>query len=338
MKDTKRILYIGNNLVGKTKYTTTMETLSGLLSSEKFTVYKSSNKINKVFRLLDMCYSIFKYKNKVDYILIDTYSTSNFYYALITSQIARFLNIEYLPILHGGNLPYRLDSSKRASNLIFNNSYKNISPSGYLKYEFEKRGYQTSLIPNIIPIEEYGFKERTKIQPNILFVRAFAKIYNPKMAIQVLFEIQKQYPEAKLCMIGPDRDGSLKGTKALVKELKLEDSVEFTGVLTKKEWHKKSEYYDVFINTTNVDNTPISVIEAMALGLPIVSTDVGGLPYLISNNTDGILVPKKNPNQMASAILKLIEENNQTLAINAREKAMSFGWNVVKTKWFDILT
>lgn len=338
MKETKRILYIGNNLVGKTKYTTTMETLSSLLSSENFTVYKSSNKINKILRLLDMCFSILKYKNKVDYILIDTYSTSNFYYALITSQIARLLNLKYLPILHGGNLPSRLDTSKRASDLIFNNSYKNISPSGYLKYEFEKRGYQTSLIPNIIPIEEYNFKERTKIQPNLLFVRAFAEIYNPKMAVQVLFKIQKQYPIAKLCMIGPDRDGCLKDIKALVRDLKLEDSVEFTGVLTKKEWHKKSEDYDVFINTTNIDNTPVSVMEAMALGLPIVSTDVGGLTYLISNNSDGILVPKENPNKMASAVLSLIEENNQTLAVNARKKAMSFGWNVVKTKWFDILT
>jgi len=337
MKKTKRILYIGNNLVGKTKYTTTMETLSNLLSAESFTVNKSSSKINKGLRLIDMCFSILKYKNKIDYILIDTYSTSNFYYALITSQIARFFNKKYIPILHGGNLPSRLDTSKRASDLIFNNSYKNISPSGYLKYEFKKRGYQTTLIPNIIPIEEYNFKKRTKIQPNLLYVRAFAEIYNPKMAIHVLFEIQKQYPEAKLCMIGPDRDGCLKDVKTLVKDLKLEDSVEFTGVLTKKEWHKKSENYDVFINTTNVDNTPISVIEAMALGLPIVSTDVGGLPYLISNNTDGILVPKENSNKMARAILSLIEENNQILAVNAREKAISFVWNVVKTKWFDIL-
>ena len=338
MKETKRILYIGNNLVGKTKYTTTMETLSSLLSFENFTVYKSSNKINKVLRLLDMCFSILKYKNKVDYILIDTYSTSNFYYALITSQIARFFNLKYLPILHGGNLPHRLDTSKIVSDLIFNNSYKNISPSGYLKYEFEKRGYQTTLIPNVIPIEEYAFKKRVKIQPKLLYVRAFAEIYNPKMAIHVLFEIQKQHPEAKLCMIGPDRDGSLKGVKTLVSELKLEDSVEFTGVLTKKEWHKKSEDYDIFINTTNIDNTPISVIEAMALGLPIVSTDVGGLPYLISNNTDGILVPKEDASKMANAILNLIEENNQSLAVNAHKKVIRFGWNVVKTKWFDILT
>ena len=333
----KGILYVGNNLVHKTKYTTTMETLSNLLSLEKFIVYKTSSKINKAYRLIDMCFSVLKYQNKIDYIIIDTYSTSNFYYALIVANLARLLNIKYIPILHGGNLPQRLDNSKRASDLIFKNSYKNISPSEYLKYEFEKRGYFTTLIPNVISLENYTYKKRTEIKPRLLYVRAFAEIYNPKMAVEVLFQVKKHHPNATLCMVGPDRDGSLKSVKALVGKLKLKDSIEFTGVLTKKEWHKKSEEYDIFINTTNIDNTPISVIEAMALGLPVVSTDVGGLPYLIENNVDGVLVPKESPIKMSDAIIKLIKENNQSLASNARKKAETFGWDSVKFKWFDLL-
>lgn len=333
----KSILYVGNNLVKKTKYTTTMETLSKLLKQEKYTVYKTSSKINKVQRLADMCYSVFKYHNKIDYILIDTYSTSNFYYALIIAQLARVLNLKYIPILHGGSLPKRLDNSKKAADIIFKNSYKNISPSGYLKHEFEKRGYSTTLIPNVIPLENYTYTKRTDIKPRLLFVRAFAEIYNPKMAIDVLYEIKKQHHNAKLCMIGPDRDGCLKEVKALVKALKLEDSVEFTGVLTKKEWHKKSEEYDVFINTTNIDNTPVSVMEAMALGLPVVSTNVGGLPYLIKNDFDGILVAKNNPIEMANAILKLVKQNDENIALNAQKKVQNYGWDVVKSKWFNIL-
>jgi glycosyltransferase involved in cell wall biosynthesis len=333
----KSILYVGNNLVHKTKYTTTMETLSKLLSQEKFIVYKTSSKINKVHRLIDMCFSVLKYQRKIDYIIIDTYSTSNFYYALIIANLARLLKIKYIPVLHGGNLPQRLDNSKRASDLIFKNSYKNISPSEYLKYEFEKRGYFTTLIPNVISIENYTYTKRTEIKPKLLYVRAFAEIYNPSMAIEVLFKIKKHHPNATLCMVGPDRDGSLKHVKALVKKLNLEDSAEFTGVLSKKEWHKKSKEYDVFINTTNIDNTPVSVIEAMALGIPIVSTDVGGLTYLIENNVDGVLVPKESPIKMSDAIIKLIKENNQSLASNARKKAETFGWDVVKIKWLELL-
>ena len=331
------ILYIGNNLVGKTKYPTTMETLSSLLEQEKYIVYKTSAKTNILLRLLDMCLSIVKYRKIIDYILIDTYSTKNFYFAFLTSQIARIFKLNYIPILHGGNLPNRIDRSRRKSNMIFKNAYKNISPSGFLKYEFEKRNYVVELIPNVIQIENYTYKERNKIGPKLLFVRAFAEIYNPKMAISVLDKVKKKYKDAKLCMIGPDRDGSLKGVQQLTKELHLENSVEFTGVLSKTEWHKKSADFDIFINTTNIDNTPISVIEAMALGMPVVSTNVGGLPYLIKNNVDGALVAKEDTNEMCEAILKIIKENNNQLASNARKKVEAFGWDSVKFKWFDIL-
>jgi glycosyltransferase involved in cell wall biosynthesis len=159
------------------------------------------------------------------------------------------------------------------------------------------------------------------------------------MAIKVLKELQKDYPKAILCMIGPEKDNSFQSCKALVKLLRLENSVEFTGMLSKKEWHKKSEEYNIFINTTNVDNTPVSVMEAMALGLPIVSTNVGGIPFLIENNTTGILVGKNNVNEMVKAI-DTICENEETanyLAINARKQVEKFDWNNVKSLWDSIL-
>ena len=333
----KTILYIGNNLAKKTNYATSMDVLSRLLSIEGFTIYKSSSKSNTFFRLLEMCYDLVRYRSIVDYVLIDTFSTANFYYALLTSQLCRFFSLKYLPILHGGNLPYRLKQNPRLSSLIFKNSYQNIAPSGYLKYEFEKEGYKTILIPNVIPIANYTFKERKKIAPKLLYLRAFAKIYNPSMAVEVLKELKKTYPKAILCMIGPDKDGTLDDVLQLINTYKLEDSVEITGVLSKEEWHEKSEDYDIFINTTNVDNTPISIIEAMALGLPIVSTNVGGLPYLIENNRDGILVDKNNSSAMTNKIIEIISKNNSSLAKKARIKAEFFDWSSVRNQWLNIL-
>ena len=333
----KTILYIGNNLAKKTNYATSMDVLSRFLSIEGFTIYKSSSKSNTFFRLLEMCYDLVRYRSIVDYVLIDTFSTANFYYALLTSQLCRFFSLKYLPILHGGNLPYRLKQNPRLSSLIFKNSYQNIAPSGYLKYEFEKEGYKTILIPNVIPIANYTFKERKKIAPKLLYVRAFAKIYNPSMAVEVLKELKKTYPKAILCMIGPDKDGTLDDVLQLINTYKLEDSVEITGVLSKEEWHEKSEDYDIFINTTNVDNTPISIIEAMALGLPIVSTNVGGLPYLIENNRDGILVDKNNAIAMSMRIIEIVDKNSISLAKKARIKAEFFDWSSVRNQWLNIL-
>ena len=138
-------------------------------------------------------------------------------------------------------------------------------------------------------------------------------------------------------MIGPDKDGTLDDVLQLINTYKLQDSIEITGVLSKEEWHEKSDDYDIFINTTNVDNTPISIIEAMALGLPIVSTNVGGLPYLIEDQKDGLLVEKENSLAMVNKILEIISENNSSLAKIARIKAERFDCNNVKNKWVEIL-
>jgi glycosyltransferase involved in cell wall biosynthesis len=335
----KKILYLGNNLSKKSKYETSIAILAKLLSTEKHEVFVFSNKKNKAVRLLDMCCQLIKYRNTIDFLLIDTFSTSNFYYVFVTSQLAKLFSIRYITILRGGNLPARIDSSKKMANRIFHNSYCNVAPSGYLHYEFTKRGYKTKLIPNVLDISLYKFKARIDIQPKLLYVRAFADIYNPSMAIHVLKEVKKTYPKAQLCMIGPDRDGSLSEVQKLVSKLSLEDSVEFTGVLEKEKWHKKSEEFDIFINTTNFDNTPISVMEIMALGLPIVSTNAGGLPYLLEDKMDAFLVDKNDIKGMTKAIFSYLNsEDEVTLMTNkAREKVESFDWSVIKDKWNNLL-
>ena len=111
----KRILYIGNYLQGNKTNKSYMHTLGYLLEDSGHIVYYSSKKTNKILRLFDMFFSVLKKRKKVDIIFIDTYSTTNFYYALIISKIARFLKKQYIPILHGGNLPFRLKKYPRFS-------------------------------------------------------------------------------------------------------------------------------------------------------------------------------------------------------------------------------
>jgi len=316
-----------------------MVTLSNLLKEEGFELLMTSSKKNQLLRVIDMLFNIVKYRKKNSYILIDTYSTRNFYYALACSQLARVFKLNYIPILHGGNLPNRLVKSPKLSSLIFKNSYKNIAPSNYLKSEFELKGYEVVFIPNVLEVNTYKFKKRALFSPKLLYVRAFDKIYNPKMAVYVLSEILKEYPLAKLCMVGPDKDGSLKECKDLALSLGIAASIEFTGVLSKREWHKLSKEYDLFINTTNLDNTPVSVMEAMALGLPVISTNVGGIPYLIENNVTGVLVPPNDVISMSNEIKKLLstQDRLKKIASNARAQVEKFDWDVVKGDWKSIL-
>ena len=137
-------------------------------------------------------------------------------------------------------------------------------------------------------------------------------------------------------MVGPDKDGSLNEVKKMAREKNL--NCHFKGKLSKEEWIKLSEGYDIFINTTLIDNTPVSVIEAMALGLPVVSTNVGGIPYLISNEENGLLVKPRDAEAMAKGILRLMEnpEFAENLSKKGRLKAEKFNWPEVKQLWLRI--
>ena len=138
-------------------------------------------------------------------------------------------------------------------------------------------------------------------------------------------------------MVGPDSDGTLKDIKVMVQNLNLD--VKFTGKLSKQEWVALSKTYNIFINTTNFDNMPLSVIEAMALGIPVVSTNVGGMPYLIKNNDNGILVTPNNAKDMAEAVKHLIEneQSRQKIIKSARAKVEQFDWKHIKHLWFRTL-
>ena len=334
----KNLLYIGNKLHKHGFNKTSVETLGVFLADEGYAITYTSDKKNQIIRLLDMMLATFLNASKVDYILIDTYSTSSFWYAFFCSQLARLFRVKYIPILHGGDLPNRLKKHPFLSRLIFKNAYVNVAPSNYLLEKFKEKGFENIVfIPNSIQLGEYKFKKRIQLQPNLLWVRSFAKIYNPEMAIQVFKLLKEKYSHATLTMVGPDKDGSLIETRNLAESLNIE--VNFTGKLTKKEWTDLALDNDIFINTTHFDNTPVSVIEAMALGLPVVTTNVGGIPFMLTDKENALFVNDNEPNEMFNAIEILLKDIDmvQKLTNNAKILVNDMDWQVVKLKWKELL-
>src|SRR5690606_10628780 len=128
---------------------TSIFSLGRLLEQEGYTLVYASEKSQQLLRLWDMLWTTFKYHKRLNIVLIDTYSTRNFYYALLVSQLCRILKLSYMPILRGGNLPYRLQHSPNLSKYIFKYAKLNIAPSLYLKEAFEAKGYTNIVyIPN----------------------------------------------------------------------------------------------------------------------------------------------------------------------------------------------
>jgi len=285
-----------------------------------------------------MLWGVLRHGKSSDLVLIDTYSTQNFYYAVAVGNLCRLLRIPYVPILHGGNLPERLQTSKALSYKLFHGAKTNVAPSRYLMEAFNSEGYKNlTYIPNTIEIADYPFLLRNSIRPKLLWVRAFAEIYNPILALKVLESLINDFPDATLCMIGPDKDGSLQKCREYAVARNL--PVTFTGKLSKEEWRQKSSSYDIFLNTTYFDNAPVSVIEAMALGMPVVSTNVGGIPYLVMDEVNGLLVQPNDPAAFVKAIHRLCGDAHLTesLSKNARTKAEEFDWKNVKQHWSTLL-
>ena len=339
MSKNMKLLYIGNALAKHGVAPTSADTMPPKFRAEDFEVEVASSRKSSVWRILNMLWRIVRCARSVDYVLIDTYSTKNFWYAYFCSQLCRVIRIRYIPIMRGGDLPHRMDRSGIMAKAVFGHAYRNVAPSGYLLDALKDRGFIGELIPNTLNVEDYKFKLRETIRPKLLYVRAFAGLYNPQMALLVLKDISSNYPGAQLCMVGPDKDGSLKECRILARELGLESQVEFPGRLSKENWHTLSEDYDIFINTTNKDNTPVSVMEAMALGLPVMSTNPGGIPFLIENERDGLLVDVNDVEAMAAKIRLLLRDPNHaiSLAKAARSKVEGFDWDQVKLKWQELL-
>ena len=210
----------------------------------------------------------------------------------------------------------------------------NIAPSSYLYNSFVDFGFNNvEYIPNTIELQNYKYEVKTFDFPKILWVRSFSNIYNPILAVKVLIKLKQKYPNAKLCMVGPKKDESFEQTTKFAEANDV--NVIFTGKLSKEEWINLSFDYNVFLNTTHFDNTPVSVIEAMALGLPIVSTNVGGIPDLLENNKTALLVNDNDLDNMVFQIERLFDEKflAQNLSENSRKQVENYDWSVVKNQW-----
>ncbi len=332
------IIYFGNILSSSGNNPSFIELLGPKLNT-MYPVVMASEKENKLFRMIDMIYVFLKWQKKTRLVLIDTYSYQGFYFALIISFFCRLFAVPYIPIIRGGDFLNRLKESPQLASAYLKSATKIVSPSEYLFKKLAEVNIETLLIPNFISVSSYSFKTRTHIRPKLLWVRSFHKIYNPGMAIKVVSTLKSKYQDVALTMVGPDKDGSLMESEELIRKLSLKDVITITGKLNKAEIRELAKHHDLFINTTTIDNHPVSVIEAMGLGLVVVSTNVGGMPDLIEDQMNGLLVPNNDAEAMVEAIVKLIEnpELVTQLQQNARNKIEQLDWQKIKPLWSSLI-
>jgi glycosyltransferase involved in cell wall biosynthesis len=336
------LIYIGNKLSGHGFTPTTVETLGPRLAKD-YRVFTASSVKNKLVRLLHFWWIILA-NRKADFLIIDTYSTSAFLFAWTSARLARWVGLRYIPILHGGDLPKRAAKSPIRVQTYLSKAYRVVCPSPYLRQAMEQVvSLEYRIIPNAIDIADYAFKQRDKLPEcgfKLLWVRSFHEIYDPGMAVRVLKALHDRgYRQTTLCMVGPDKDGSMEEVRVLADHLKISPFLKVTGKVSKTEWLVLSTDYDLFINTSRVDNAPVSIIEALALGLPVVSTNVGGISHLLNDGKNALLVEPNNVDAFVDAVLSFEEGSLYSrLSKEGRALAEEFSWASVARQWKEVLT
>jgi glycosyltransferase involved in cell wall biosynthesis len=276
-----------------------------------------------------------------DLAVVDLYSGRAFVWGEALSFLLAALRCPFVLVLHGGGLP---DFAKRYPQRVkacLTKATVVTTPSRYLIEQMRPYRADLRLLPNPLNLNAYRYKLRRQPQPDLVWLRAFHEIYNPSLAVKAGELLAAEFPAVRLTMIGPDKgDGSLQRLLQLARERHLIDRVILPGKISKGEVPNWMDKGDIFLNTTNVDNTPISVLEAMACGLCVVSTNVGGIPYLLEHEYDALLVPPDNPEAMATAVRRFLIEPGlaERISRNARQKAEQFDWSCILPQWEALLT
>lgn len=330
------ILLISNFLEPKNGSYGVCHALASQLRTAGWDVVTASARQNRLLRLSDMLATIITQRRRYQLAQVDVFSGDAFLWAEMSCRLLRWLRKPYILTLHGGNLPEFASRNEHRVQTVLRGARHVTVPSEYLRSAMQPYRRDLILLPNPIQIERYPFRLRDHPQPKLIWLRAFHQIYNPELAVRVVHLLRSEHPDVHLTMVGPDKgDGSLQRTLKLVDELGLQNHVEFIGGIPKEDvplWLAKG---DVFLNTTNVDNTPVSVQEAMACGLCIASTNIGGVPYLIQNEENALLVPPNHMESMVTAVKRILNESDLStkLSTNARKKSEEHDWVNILPKW-----
>jgi glycosyltransferase involved in cell wall biosynthesis len=211
-----------------------------------------------------------------------------------------------------------------------------VVPSRFLASVFERYGVAVRIVPNIIDVARFARRAGAPAAPHLIVTRNLEPIYDVETAIRAFAIVRGRRPDARLTVMGtgPARAA----LQALAVELGVADAIAFSGRIDNRDMPALYGSASVMLNPSTVDNMPISILEAWASGVPVVSTRVGGVPFLVDEGRNALLVEPRRPEAMAEAALRLLDSPGlaASLAEAGRAAAEQFAWPRVRAAWLEI--
>jgi glycosyltransferase involved in cell wall biosynthesis len=308
-----------------------------LLRQAGYSVVAASHSVNRYVRLADIAATLVRRRRDIDVLWVLCYGGPSFVVEDIATSIGSLAGIPMVVSLHGGAMPEFAARYPRWTRRVLRRAGALVTPSRYLARCVEGLGFPVRVIPNVVDVAAYPFRRRSRVAPKLFWMRTFHPVWNPEMGVRVLARVRERLPDATLVMAGQDK-GLLDPMRRLAAELNVGDAVRFAGFLDMDGKRAAAEAADIFVSTNRVDNQPVAVIEACALGLPVVSTNVGGIPDLLTHGENALLVSDGDVAGMADAIVDLVRRPELALRLseNGRRLATRSAVEAVLPQWAEI--
>ncbi len=295
--------------------------------------------VRGLFRLVPFVFRLWDTAGKVD--LIHVMANSGWSWHLCAAPALRIAHWRRVPTVvnyRGGEAGTFLARSESSIRRTLQFAAALVVPSGFLQEVFGRHALRAEIVPNIIDLARFRpmANARHSAEPHLVVARNLEPIYGIPTALRAFARIRQASPGARMTVAGsgPER-GPL---EELCRELRISDGVHFCGTRDRDEMAALYQSASVVVNPSRVDNMPNSVLEAMASGVPVVSTNVGGVPFILRDNITGLTVPPDNPEAMAAAILRILDDPELAGRLGAAALAdvRQYAWPRVRERWMQV--
>lgn len=295
--------------------------------------------VRAVFRLVPYIVRLWRVAGRVDAFHIMANSGWSWHlFATPAVWMAKLRGIPSVVNYRGGEAEMFLARSGFLALVTLRCASALVVPSGFLQQVFSQREMKSTVVPNVVDTERFRpiHPGRATGAPHLVVARNLEPIYDIPTALRAFALVRKETPDARLTVAGagPEHQALL----ALADELGIAEAVNFCGRLDRDQMAELYRSASVVINPSRVDNMPNSVLEAMASGAVVVSTNVGGVPFILRHGVTGLLVPAGDHVAMANALRRVLGDPQWASKLHSAALAdvQQYTWSRVRQQWADV--
>lgn len=292
--------------------------------------------LRAAFRLLGHVLALWRQVGRAQ--VVHVMANSGWSWHLFAAPAVWVAHLRGVPVVvnyRGGEAGPFLARSSTLVRFTMRRSSALVVPSGFLEQVFARHGMASEVVPNIVDTQRFTplSRDEDRQRKQLLVARNLEALYGNDVALRALVLVRQRHPDVLMLIAGSGpQEAEL---KALAEQLSVGEAVRFTGRLDRDEMARLLRSSALSVNPTRADNMPNSVLEAMASGTPVVSTNVGGVPYMVKHRETAWLVPPDEPQALADAVLHLLDNpaEAERMAAAALRQAKNNTWPVIAPLW-----